>query len=270
MADGAHVCSGSASAPGVLVGSFGNVEVSGVCFVNAGPARVRGNLTVLNDGALIAAFALNDQTGNGSSHLTVDGNLQVDAGATLLLGCLPSSFACIDDPNQSSPTLSSHDTIMGNLDTDAPLGVVVHNTWVGRDVSEDGGGGGFNCTPSGVFAAFGSPVYSAFEDSTIEGSLRIKNLTSCWLGVARVRLAGSFRLIDDQLADPDAIEIVENHLQGNLTCLGNSMVWDSAENPVTGFYPRIPQPNHVEGTRSGQCVLSSPTTKHGKPGPGKF
>jgi hypothetical protein len=270
VASGAHVCSGSVTAPGVLAGSFGNVVVSGACFVNSGPATVRGNLTLLNGSALIAAFALNDQTGRGSSHLTVDGNLQVDAGATLLLGCLPTSFACIDDPNQSSPTLSSHDKIVGNLDTDAPLGVVVHNTWVGGDVSEVGGGGGFNCTPTGVFAVFGSPVYSTFEDSTIEGNLRIENLTSCWLGTARVHLAGSFRLIDNQLADPDAIEIVENHIEGNLTCRGNTTVWDSTENPVTGFYPRIPQPNQVEGTRSGQCVLSSPTTKHGKPGPGKF
>ena len=141
-----------------------------------------------------------------------------NAGATLLLGCLPTSFACIDDPSQSSPTLSSHDKIEGNLDTDAPLGVVVHNTWVGGDVSENGGGGGFNCTPTGVFAVFGSPVYSAFEDSTVKGNLHIENVTSCWMGIARVRLAGSFWLLNNQLADTDAIEIVENHIEGNLTC----------------------------------------------------
>ena len=41
-ASGPYICSGTPSAPGVLSGSHGDVNVSGVCFVNAGPAVVHG------------------------------------------------------------------------------------------------------------------------------------------------------------------------------------------------------------------------------------
>ena len=166
-ASGPHICSGSPTAPGVLAGSYGSVEVSGICFVNAGPVVVHGNLTVERRGALIAAFGLNDTTGHGSSHITVDGNITVDNNGSMLLGCFPTSFACIDDPNPSAPTLSSHDVVHGSIVENDPLGVVVHDVTVGGSVSEEGGGGGVDCNPQGVFAVFQSPVYSDYEDSTI-------------------------------------------------------------------------------------------------------
>ena len=77
------------------------------------------------------------------------------------------------------------------------------------------------------------------------------------------------RVIDDQMADPDAIEIVLNQIQGNLNCQDNSMVWDSGD-LSEDLYPRAPQPNTVGGNRIGQCVLASPATEGGPPGPGPF
>jgi hypothetical protein len=270
LAGGPYVCSGSPTAPGVLAGSFGSVEVVGLCAVNGGAAVVHGNLTVTRGAALVAAFGLNDVTGQGSSHLTVDGNLNIENGGAALLGCFPTSFPCIDDPNPSSPTLSSHVRIGGNLTSDDPLGVIVHDGSVAGNVTEEGGGGGVNCTPQGIFAVFQSPVYSDYEDSSIGGSLSITGLSSCWLGAARVHVHGSAWFINVQLADPDGVEILANDIDGNLTCTGNSMVWDSAEAGFGSLYPRILERNQVAGTRSGQCVLASPRKLGGKLGPGKF
>ncbi len=266
---GTHVCSGSPSAPGVLAGSYGTVAVSGICFVNSGPAVVHGDLTVRPGGALLAAFALNDRTRSGSSHLTVTGDINVEKGGTMILGCFATSFACLDDPDQSNPTLNSHSHVEGDIVATDPLGVILHNVRVDGSVSQVGGGGGHNCNPSGIFAVFGSPVYSDYEDSGIGGSLSISRLTSCWLGVARVNVYGSLSFSDDHLADPDAIEILSNFVAHNLSCTGNSMVWDSGDQ-TDNLYPRVLERNHVAGERSGQCVLSSPVKPGGTPGPWKF
>jgi hypothetical protein len=266
-----YVCSGTPSAPGILAGSYDSVRVVGGCEVNAGPARVEDNLTVAPGGVLVAAFALNDTTHTGHSRLSVGGDLRVQAGGTLLLGCDPQTFACLDD-NPASPTLSSRSDVAGSLIANQPLGVVVHTTIIGGNVDQDGGGGGFTCTPSGIFMVFGSPVYSAYEDSWIHGNVSVSGLTSCWLGLAGDHVRGNVHMISNQLADPDAVEILYNHISGDLVCRANSAVWDSAE-AVFGqvpLYPRTPQPNTVHGDRVGQCVLASPATQGGPLGPGRF
>jgi hypothetical protein len=270
-ADRPASCSGSIESPGVLAGTYSsNVTVEGVCAVNAGPALIEGNLTLRPGAAVVAAFALNDHTGSGSSSLTVKGNLQVRHGATLLLGCDPQSFPCIDDPNPEQPTLSSPGVVSGNLSEQQPLGVVVHNSAIDGNVQETGGGGGLTCEPNGAFAAFGSPVYSDYEDSTVNGNLNVIGITSCWLGIARVHVGGNIDMIHNQLADPDAIEIISNHISGNLLCQQNSQVWDSADLSQSGLYPRLSEPNSVGGNRIGQCVLASPATEGGPSGPGSF
>jgi hypothetical protein len=215
---------------------------------------------------VVAAFARNDSTGHGASRLSVDGTLTVDHGGALLLGCDPQSFACLDDPSSSHPTLSSPGYVGGDLDSDSPLGVIVHNTIVRGNVTSNGGGGGFNCTPQGVFAAFDSPVYSTYEDSTIGGSLSIAGMHSCWLGVARAHVGRNVRVTNNQLADPDAIEILANDINGNLTCHGNSMAWDGYDLGAH-LYPRAKDPNTVGGERSGQCFRSTPTHRNGPYGP---
>ncbi len=265
-----QTCSGSLQSPGVLAGHYDFVRVVGVCEVNAGRAVVSGNLRVEGGAVLIAAFALNDRTGTGASSLSVAGDVHIDKGGVLLLGCDPQSFACLDD-SQNNPTLSSYETVGGNLASRQPLGVIVHNTSVGGSVYQDGGGGGLNCNPQGIFVAFNSPVFSDYEDSFIQGNLRVSNLTSCFLGIARVHVT-DMRVNDNRLADPDAIEILNNNISNNLICNGNSKVWDSSEASFGqhGLYPRTPQPNTVEGQRSGQCVLASPPTRGAPPGPGPF
>jgi hypothetical protein len=89
------------------------------------------------------------------------------------------------------------------------------------------------------------------------------------MGTARVDIGGNASYVNNQLADPDAIEVVLNHIHGNLSCQGNSMMWDSGD-LTDDLFPRVPQPNTVDGNRSGQCVLSSPMSPGGPLGPGAF
>lgn len=263
-------CSGTPEEPGVLAGRYdGNVSIEGLCDVNAGRAVVTGNLTLRPGSALLAAFALNDQTGSGESSLTVHGDVHVQEGATMLAGCDFQSFPCLDDPEPEHPTLSSRDRIYGNLVEQQPLGVVIHNSIIFGNVSENGGGGGLTCEPSGFFALFGSPVYSDYERSIIKGSLEVTGVTSCWLGVIEEHVSGNVRVNEDQLADPDAIEILSNKIRGNLNCQGDSNTWDT-EDLTEELYPRTPKPNKVDGLRRGQCVLASPTEEGVPPVPGPF
>jgi hypothetical protein len=262
-AGGPTTCSGTVDAPGTAAGTIsGNLQVSGVCFVDAGPLVVNGNLTVQPGAALIAAF------GTTGSDVTVNGNVYVKSGAAAILGCNPESSPCFDD-DPSNPTLTVTATVSGNLTSSQALGVIVHNATVGGNVEQHGGGGGFNCDPSGVFAAFGSPAFSTYEDSSVGGNLNISNVTSCWMGTARVDIGGNASYANNQPADPDAIEIVSNHIHGNLSCQGNSMVWDSGD-LTDDLLPRVPQLNTVDGKRSGRCVLSSPMSPGGPLGPGPF
>ena len=274
---GPHVCSGTFKTPGLLKGAYPNgVTVKGVCEVKTGKAHVFGKLTVTNGAALGAVF------GRHHSSLTVTGNLVVAKGGVVFLGCKANpdrtGFPCVDDPNQKHPTLTSHATVTGSIIERSPLGVIVHNSAIGRNITETGGGGGLGCAPpkTGVFAAVKSPVYSDYEDSTVGGNVSISGLTTCWLGLARDQVHGNVALVNNDLGDPDGIEVVTNNIHKNLSCTGNTHpggppgtmpVWDSAEsNPNShAIYPRTSHPNTVGGTRSGQCVTASPVTLGGPP-----
>jgi hypothetical protein len=269
VTSGTATCSGTPSAPGVLTGTHGAVVVRGACEVNAGAAVVNGDLTLSPGSALLAAFALNDKTGSGTSSLTVKGNVLVRSGATLLMGCNPANFPCLDDPNQSQPTLSMHPTVGLDLRSNQALGVIVHNFTVGGDVIQTGGGGGVNCNPQGVFKLFGSPVYSTYEVGSVGGDVRISSVQSCWMGLVELQVGNTVVMYQNKLADPDAIEILSNNITGNLICRGNSRTWDNGDIGAS-LFPRQPEPNTVGRNRKGQCVLSSPNTRTDKPGPGPF
>ena len=258
-----NTCTGSTdnfpTEVGTLSGTYsGHVKVSGACAVDAGPTTINGKLTIGKGSILIAAFA--------SSPLTVTGNVKVERGGTLILGCFASSFACFDDPDQENPTLDGPATVDGNLIARHALGVIVHGVSIGGNVIQHRGGGGFTCDPQGVL---GGPAYSTYEDSTIGGSIELKGMRSCWLGINRDQVHHSVRIFNNRLADPDAIEILSNNIHGNLNCRRNSMVWDSSD-ISEDLFPRDPHPNTVDGKRKGQCVLSSPTTEGGPLGPGPF
>jgi len=146
----------------------------------------------------------------------------------------------------------------------------VHNFTVTGDVIQTGGGGGRNCTPQGIFTAFGSAVYSTYEVGTVGGDIRISSVQSCWMGIVQTKVGNTMVMYFNKLADRDAIEILANNITGNLICRGNSMTWNSSEASFSHLFPRDPQPNTVGRNRKGQCVLASPTSPGGPLGPGPF
>jgi hypothetical protein len=261
--------------PGVLAaGTYkSGVIVTGVCLVNDGPAKVLGTLQVRKGSVLGAAYGMN------SSSLTVQGNVKVGPGATVDLGCGAADSPCIDDPNPMAPTLISNGKITGNLISTKPLGVIVHLSTIGGNVIETGGGGGLSCSLPGPFpfSLFKSPAYSAYESSTIKGNVEVSGLKTCWLGVDEDTVKGTVKLLKNDLADPDGIEVLADTIRKDLVCRknihpaavvaanpGTFPVWDSADQPPTfPEYPRTPKPNTVHGKRFGQCVRSTPTTLGG-------
>jgi hypothetical protein len=100
--------------------------------------------------------------------------------------------------------------------------------------------------------------------------VRISSVQSCWMGIVQLHVGNTMVMYANKLADPDAIEILANHIAGDLICRLNSRTWDSSEASFSHLFPRIPQPNTVGRNRKGQCVLASPTTPGGQPGPGPF
>jgi len=270
---GNKVCKGSIKKPGVLSGKVaGNLLVKGACEVSRGAAKVEGNVTVSRGSVLVAAFAHNVKTHKGHGNLTITGNLVVKSDATAVIGCDASNFPCIDD-SQTNPRFNNKVKIGGNLTATAALGVISHSTQIVGNVRQTGGGGGQSCASMpGVFGLFKSPQYSTYEVDSIGGHISISNVASCWLGFFNNHIRGSFKLNGNKMADPDAIEIGNNVIKGNMACSGNTnavpasaAVWDSSEaNPNNGsFFPRIANPNTVKGTRSGQCSRSTPLTMGG-------
>jgi hypothetical protein len=265
------VCSGTLRSPGVLAGSYrSGVLVRGTCFVNAGAVTVHGKLEVGAGASLLAAFGLNHRTHRGGSSIVVLGNVFVDRGGTLVLGCSNmSEVPCRDLPNKFS-TISSSDRISGNVTAQQALGVVLHDTTVGGGILQTGGGGGPGCGETGVFKLLPNlVVYSDYEDASVGRSLTITNVNSCWLGVAREHIRGNLILSHDKLSNPDAIEILANNVGGNLSCSRSTHLFDTADTGQT-FWPRRLERNTVHGKRQGQCMINSPTAQGGKPGPGPF
>jgi hypothetical protein len=243
-----QTCSGTLTSPGVLKGTFpGDVIVKGFCEVNAGQAVVTGNLTIAPGGGVVAAFALNDKTHSGFSGLTVKKNVVVGRGATLILGCEPNFFTCVDDTGKP-PTLQSRGTIGGSLLASAPLGVLVHNTTIAGLVTQTGGGGGLSCTPIGIFKLFKAPVFSDYEDNILGDSVSVTQVHSCWLGLLRNTVFGTLTFSSNKMADPDANEVLHNYVNRSLTCQGNV--------PAVQYGDSGSSPNAVNGSASGQCSFS--------------
>jgi hypothetical protein len=252
---GVQVCSGTAAAPGQLEGTYDNLEIIGQCNLQNGPVTVYGNLLVAPNAALNAVFGLDN------SRLTVDGNLSVQKNASVMIGCdtvfvtlwgtdstfLTPEFPCIDDPNQGAPTLSSHDVIRGNLIATDPLGVVLHNTSVSGNVSQNGGGGGNNCINQGIFNEdIGFPQYSGYFDGSIGGSLSVTNLATCWFGSFRMNIGGSMINENDVNNDPDGNEIETNVIQGSFICTND-------DSPAVQWGDGNGESNEVGGAALGEC-----------------
>jgi hypothetical protein len=262
--DGGHVCSGSLANPGVLApGTYHHLVVSGLCVIPGGRVVVRDGVSINSDSTLLANFPpIPNRFPEGDATVLIRGNALVGDGATLVLGCSP-HLGCAN---------TTHDEVFGNIRGDDALGILLHSDQIFGNVSQEGGGGGTTCTPTGIFTALANPVFSDYEDDLITGRIQVAGLRSCWLGLARDQVGQSAVLAANTLADPDAIEILANHISDDLVCVGNSMVWDSAEamEGQPGLYPRVPEPNDVDGHRVGQCRLASPPSAGAPPGPGPF
>ena len=257
-------CTGTVDSPGAVAGRYGNLTITGTCVANSGPVNIDGNLTISSTGALAAIFGMDDLTGTGNSNITVHGNVTVDSGGSLMLGCyslitplwgataileLP-DFPCVDDPNQSAPTLNTQDVIDGNLIASDPLGVVVHGTKIRGNVIQNGGGAGTGCAAVGIFNKyFGLPEYSDYASNVIDGRLLVTGLNTCWDGVFRNIVHGSMSLTNNTggvfFGAADANEFAGNKVYGNLACSGN--------NPATQLGDSDGTPNQVAGNATGEC-----------------
>jgi hypothetical protein len=244
----ALVCSGGAIAPG----TYASITVTGTCSAPVGNVVVNGNVTVA-PGALLDAATAGDPPGNSPllpASVVVHGNVHVGRGAVLLLGC---------SPFLSCSSGFTFDRIDGSLTADEAVGVLVHSTSVGGDISLVGGGYGTTCSseppvwlsdPSlanGEGPGTPLPVYSDLEDVQIGGNFRILGLQSCWLGAIRDQVAGSMTVSGNTMADPDANEIESNVVGGHLICGGNL--------PAVQFGDGGGSPNVVAGNAFGQCAF---------------
>ncbi len=248
-------CGGTVAAPHALVaGTYGSLDVTGVCDISAGQVVVTGNVTVEAGAALVTAYGRANSAPGTRSGLAIGGDLTAATGAALILGCEPTHFNCLDDPDPSTPTLSSVTTIGGNLTAADPLGVILHLTTIGGDFQSAGGGGGQTCAnPAGANVFYNIPgnggsVYSDIEDSTIQGNLWFTGLTSCWFGALRDTIGGSATFSDLTFMDFDSIEILRNEVRGNMICLNDF--------PALQFGDAGQAGNEVGGYGTGQCAFS--------------
>ena len=200
----------------------------------SGNVIVKGDVTVAKGAALGANYpALAKGAPEGDANWLVKGNVDVDKGGTLLLGCEP-AVGCVN---------TTFDAVKGNVIANGALGVILHSSIIGGNVSYKGGGGGVNCTPG--FGPFSFGVYSDAEDDVIDGNLTVTGLRSCWFGEFRNIIMSNDTVTGNRFADPDATEVANNEVFGNLACFNNV--------PVAQFGDAVQPPNVVFGAIRGEC-----------------
>lgn len=218
---------GTCAGGSIPAGTYSSLKITGFCTVDQGVVKVLHSVEVEENAGLIAAF------GNGPQ-LAVGGSLSVEDNGVLVLGCEPEAFTCINDPDQSVGTFSSKGTVYGSLHADDPLAVIVHNAYIGHNVSIHGGGGGYNCDSQP--ALFGSPAYATFEDTSVGGNATISDMKTCWLGFFRTTVGGWVRYHENSTFDPDGNEVDTNVVHGNLVCTENN---PAAQVGDSGGFPNI-------------------------------
>jgi hypothetical protein len=235
-------CAGGSIAPG----TYDNVTVTGFCTVDSGSITVRHDLVVKSGAALIALFGGSDFTVR--SDVTVKHDIEVEKNGVLALGCgSPSDSTCLDDPGNQ--TVRATGSVGHDLTADGALAVIVHNTSIGHDLDQHGGGGGLNCD----LVMLGSPAYSTYESSTIGGSVSITGLQTCWLGFLGNKVGHNVTFnnnrtvnVSETTGKPDGNEIAGNQIRGNLSCKRNDPAPQMGD---TGFGP-----NTIRGHATGQCA----------------
>ena len=215
-----RTCSGTLASPGMLApGTYWSLRVVGFCLgPPTGNVIVKTDVTVAKDLALAANYpALSAGAPEGDANWLVNGGIFVGSGATLLLGCEP-AVNCVN---------TTHDAVKGNVDANGAFCGILHSDVIGGNVSYEGGGGGVNCNPG--FGPFAFGVYSDAEDDVINGNLTVSGLRSCWFGEFRNMILGNDTVTMNRFADPDATEMANNEVFGNLAA------GQCARRPVRGF-----------------------------------
>lgn len=290
-ASSSYVCSGG----NIPSGTYSSVLVTGVCFVPSGFVSVTGDLTVgpgaLLDATTPAGFGT-PSAANLPGIVEVGGNVNVESGAVLFLGCdvaivCPFGSSTYPGPPGLIPPIgfsNPGDFVKGNIEGKDALGVVVHSVSIGGDASLIGGGGGpaqvgpfpgsgvclpdfstfpptpalvpppapWNEDPTLVFA--GLPVYSDFEDNSIGGKLKMIGLQTCWMGALRNQIAGNVLDLNNTFGDPDGNEVINNQVGGTMVCQNNNSVVQVGDSTAP--------PNVVSGNAVGECGFDviDPTT----------
>jgi hypothetical protein len=210
----------------LAAGTYGHVTVIGQCMLtNEGAVVVENGLAIERDATL---NAITEGT------LTVSGGITVERNGALGLGCSP-EIGC-------GSTTDDH--VDGGIVARHPLAMILHNNTVNGGISITGGGGGLNCRSRARLG--GAPAYTTVEDSQITGDVTISGLKSCWLGAFRNTVHGTIAIFNNTFADPDANEVADNTVFGDLTCFGNS--------PEAQFGDSEGGPNHVSGKKAFECA----------------
>jgi hypothetical protein len=209
----------------IHAGTYGSLRITGFCSLpNSGTITVRHGVVVTRTGLFNAATP---------AKLVVWGDVIVRHRGVAAIGC---------SPDVGCKELGS-DVIHGSVRAFRAWATIIHATTVGHGITIRGGGRTMDCTK---VAPFGAPYYSVVEDSSVGGNLVIRRLHSCWLGVIRNHVGGSVQLIGNRFGDPDAMEIVTNHISGNLACFNN--------NPAAQVGDSQGDQNIVLGQKRGECA----------------
>ena len=156
--------------------------------------------------------------------VTIRGGLQVQSGATFVLG------------SEENPVPTG--TIFGGVVARDAASVQIHFTTINGGVFVNGGSGPFG-GPFGI-------TWNAIEDNRINGSVTVDGYDGFWFGFIRNTVNGTVNLNDNVEPDPDGNEFVTNVIQGNLNCDGNS--------PAPQIGDSGGSPNEVTGLKTGQCA----------------
>ncbi len=227
---GPPICSSAGTA---ISGTYRNLTISGNAYVAAGTTlTVNGNLK-LAPGACLDAFTLGT--------VNVAGNVSVDKGAVLALGCTPGSLGP-PIPQPPCGTTTTKDIVGGSIIADQPLTMYLDGDLIFGNVLSQGGGDPTLSDPSLSF-----PV----KDNTIGGNLIVHDWQGAWVGALRNTVGGNVMIsknVGTRLGDsgqPDSTEVGSNIVIGDLNCQNNSPAAQIGDSP-TG-------PNTVYGHKIGEC-----------------
>jgi hypothetical protein len=273
-----YTCTGG----NVPSGTYGTLIIAGVCTATTGTVNVHRDL-VVQPGALFDDLTAGDGPANSlpstlatytgfapagtpliSATVNVGGNIWVESGAVLLLGC---------SPNVTCPEGVTYGRVAGSITAIDSLGVVVHSTNVGGSISILGGGDGLTgsaaCTADpapwsedATLAAAFLPPYTDVEDNVVGGNVTIAGQESCWFGALRNLVGGNMRLFNNVMGDPDSNEVGNNLVRGDMACAGNVPGTPPSPTPIsTGiqFGDGGAGPSIVGGRAFGQCSFSATT-----------